>query len=296
MMPPAIGIAGKPVVLTYIDPTYRVGLTVSLTVGSTTYASTPHPVLPGVYRVTLSLSEGTHVGTWTVGAEPQQVQNIIVYASSRYVHPARVSVVDQDGSPMQGVTVIVSSWDGVDHTLVGYDVTGPDGEAVFSLTNGSYTVSLTKSGCTFNRNNHRLDIAESPSDYVSQIDGTYIAVPDVTYTPPVNTVTMSANLIDLKGEPVPYRNIVVTCLTPAEHAESIQFLALEGRTVIRTTVTGAASLVLVPGIEVEVAVENTSVIRRFTVPDADFDLVDYLGANDYFAVAQVEYSTPERVS
>ena len=297
MLPPAIGIAGKTLSLTYIDPTHRPGLSVTLEIGLSIWAATAHPVLGGVYQVTgIVLDTGSYTGIWTVGAEPAQTQSVYIYSSEIYLHPVRVSVVDSDKVEMPGVTLIVSEWDGPGYSLVAYDVTGPDGEAQFSLGDGVYRLTLLEDGYVFNTNNHVLELGNTQEEYLIQVDGSRIAVPDITYTPPVGTVTMSVRLINLKGEPVPYRNVVVTCLTPAEHAEAIQFLALEGRTVLQTTVTGETSMDLIPGIEVEVAVANTSVIRRFTVPPSDFNLVDYLGNNDYFSVAQTELDEPERVS
>jgi len=301
MLAPTIGIMGKALSLTYVDPEYRTGLAVTVTVDGVEYACTEHPTLQGVYLRSLILDEaGSYAATWNVQLGGETVatdtQSIYIYESADYLHDVIISVVDEDGLEMADITVIISQWVDGGRELITYAVTNADGQVTFQLEDGQYRFSLYKSGATFDTNNHELDIDGTQDEYLSEVTGSYIEVPNIGYIPPVSLVTLSAFLVDMGGDPVAFRNIAITCLTPIEHVEAAQFIALEGRTVIKTSATGEASIALVPGIEVEVSVENTSIVRRFTVPAEDFNLSDYLGENDYFDVQDTVYPDAERTS
>jgi hypothetical protein len=205
-------------------------------------------------------------------------------------------VLVAQGSPVEDIMVVITRWVSGHRELVAYDYVNDDGAAVFSLATGRYMATLVKSGATFSQNNSEMELTQEIDEYVYRFSGLYEEIPDVEYTPPVQLVTMSVSLIDAGGNPVVDRAVSVTCLQPAKHVEGSTFLALEGQKVLRTSPTGECSMRLVPGVTVEVAVENTSIIRRFVVPDEDFNLADFLGNTDFFSVANPVYQPAEKTS
>jgi len=302
MRPPAMAILGKPTTLVYIDVAYRVGLTVRLVLDGVTHTCTAHPTLPGVYQHIVTVSEAaTYLMTWQVlqGAVLllTEYQTLYVYNSDEFLHPTIFLVVDALENPIADVTVIVSRWASGARELVTYEHTDSEGLASVTLESGRYRASLQKDSYVFDQNNFELELDSSQEEYRFQLLGSYIEVPDITYVPPVELVEMEVKLIDHNGDPVIGRGIVVTCLEPAVHIEnSTNFIATEGRTILTTSATGECSISLVPGIVVEVCIEGTSIIRRFTVPDEDFNLSDYLANSDYFSVSNNVYSPARRVT
>lgn len=300
MKPPILGILGKPLTLTYIDPEYRADLSVTVKLEDIVYDCSPHPTLVGIYqRTVIPETSGTFLLTWTIRQNEETItetQTLYIYPSEEYIHPVDIYVQDNQGLPVQDVMIEITKWTNGVRELVAYDYVNEDGKATFSLTNGKYLATLIKDRTVFTSNNFELNIVQEIDRYTHIFPGDGIEVPDVSYSPPVRLVTMSIALIDHKGDPVADRAILVTCLQPAKHEEKNTFIALEGRTVIKTSPTGECSLKLVPGILVEVAVENTSIIRRFIVPDADFSLADYLDNQDYFSTINVVYPSARRVT
>jgi len=306
MMSPAMGVLGSPTMLTYVDASHTAGLTVTATITKDgepiagPLAATENPSLAGVYQRQLVLQEaGTYLVDWRVGPTTVITDNqaLYIYESASHLHPTTIYVEDSYGQPVTEVLVVISEWDGAGYSLVAYDHTDLDGLIAFSLPNGTYRATLSKDAVVFEENAHTLELTVRQDEYLYQFNGDRITPPDVTYVPPVALVTMFVSLIDMAGDPASYRKVLVTSLVPAVYQEGAsKFVAMEDRIEVETSVTGEAFVRLVPGVVVEVAVQNTTILRRFTIPATDFNLTDYLGNNDFFSAANAVYPPARRVS
>jgi hypothetical protein len=253
-------------------------------------------VTPGVYAGTLRIDDtGTYLIRWTGDSGGiQEVQNLLVVLS---VHAVTIHVQDEDtGAAFPGLRLMLVKFTQEGHALYSETITDQDGEAVLEVPEGRYRICLQEAGCVFTENAFPLEVDYTDEEMPVLIEVLKIAVPASGYTPPESTVTMTARLIDVMGNPMRFRGVHITLLTPTRYTSGSSFIVAEDRKTEKTDSDGHLSVVLIPGTEVEVSVENTGITRRFTVPQDDFDLFDYLGASDLFDVQNPLYASAKKTT
>jgi len=249
-----------------------------------------HPT-GGVYVGDLRLDDtGTYLIRWRGdGNNEQAEQNLFVVISA---HSATIRVEDtEDGTAHAGVRVMLLEFANVGYDLISETTTDDNGECNLELPEGAYRICLEKSGYVFTVNGFELEIDYRDEEAPILLNTKTIPVPTSRYVAPQSLVTMTATLINGQGSPIRYREVLVTTLSKVAFSNNdTKFVVADDRTVVESDTNGQLSVELVPGTEVEVSVKNTSIIRRFTVPGADFDLFDNIdGADDYFTVQQPDY-------
>ncbi len=95
------------------------------------------------------------------------------------MHELTGRVVDQAGSPVEGVTVTAETGR---HAVTSSTVTNANGEYTLSLPNGSYTVSFTKEGYDFSQTNLNITI-DGSGQTVKEVVASTPAVPTPTPEP-----------------------------------------------------------------------------------------------------------------
>jgi len=196
-----------------------------------------------------------------------------------------------------GVRVMILEDVGVGYELVAETTTDSEGECTLALTDGDFIIALQKSGYCFSSNCQPLPVNTADEELPVMLDTLLVAVPATGYVAPKSLVTMTGSLVNGQGLPIRFRKVLITVLGPAGYTSGESFVVGEDRHIVETDSNGAFSVSLIAGIPVEVAVANTRIIRRFTVPAVDFDFMDYLGdVDDVFDVQQVEYPNARRIS
>lgn len=283
------GLAGLTNVLLRL---YRDGVEI----GDSPIICSEHPVLAGVYVANVIIEEtGSLLGKWHHPDFVVQAQNIVVVLAT---YSTLVRVWDSTTRERHAdVRVMFLESVGTGRQLVSETTTDGEGECSVELPHGNFVIALTKTKTVFSRNAFELPISFTTEEAPCLLDTKAVAVPDSGYTPPIGLVTMTASLIGATGAPLMFRNIVTTVLSPAPYSSSGEkYVVAEDRVVEMTDANGQASVSLVPGSTVEVAVENTLTARRFVVPSDDFDLFDNLGASDYFGVQDPAINPIEKES
>ena len=301
MLSPIVIQARRPANLVYnAGVTGLIDVRVRLYSGTTELAESPvscreHASLSGVYIADVTIdSTGSIAAQWESSGFPTVRQNILVVLAT---YATTIRVWNSDTRERHGgVRVMILQHVGTGRQLISEITTDSDGECSLELPEGQYRIALTKDRVIFTANGFELDVGFLDVEEPCLLDTKAIAVPDSGYESPADLVTMTASLIGASGAPLRFRNVVVTVLSSVPYASgSNAYIVAEDRVVEQSDSNGQVSITLVPGSVVEVAVENTQIARRFTVPSSDFDLYDHLDTDDYYDVQQPDY-TPIRES
>jgi len=205
------------------------------------------------------------------------------------VQQCYIYVVDLNGSPMPGVTVIVSDPGGL---FIGSKASDSNGLVKPALPAGEYVLSLKKGNKVFSANNFEVEVIESPTLPVNRF---YLRAKVFTPTEPaLNKVSIwdkcevSVYLSDITGAPVQGAKV----LLESESLTSVQGTLLEnvgivqGRVVVELDSHGYAKFFALRNSSVRVVIEGTGINRQIQIPDKEFaNLVDLVTeAEDIFTV------------
>lgn len=274
----------------------------TLEVAGSPFACAEHPTIPGVYLFEALITEpGTYVLHWgdAAGAHTAE-QNLIVVEHLTNEPVLNFKVTDAETRlPMEGIRAVVMQLDKSEEQfdVIADLVTDVGGYGSVDLLNGEYVLFLQKSGLSFSENNYWFEIDTSQIVKPLSVEARYIEIPTLPAQSPTGLVAMSVYLIGPDGQPLRFRDISVTSRRPTTYdGGSAAYIVAEGTIRSQTDTTGQAQIALVPGVEVEVTIEGTSLNRRFTVPDIDFNMQGYVGGgNDYFNVVGLPYPAAEPV-
>jgi len=255
----------------------------------------PH-VIPGVYIGALTVDvEGSYLIKWSGNSgNVRDEQPLYVVLS---LHTTTIQIKDSDSEAYYGgVRVKVLEFANIGYNLVSEALTDQEGQVSMSLPEGTYRVCLEKTGCIFTVNGSELVVDYLDEEVRALVSTHMVEVPASGYTPPSSTVTMTATLIDVKGDPMRFRDVhIVSVDSPGYHSGD-DFIVAQSRVTAVTDSNGYLSVTLIPGTYVEVSIAGTSVVRRFTVPSQNFDLFAFVGNNDSFDVQNQVYPPAHRVS
>jgi hypothetical protein len=172
--------------------------------------------------------------------------------------------------------------------LVGEIVDGPAGQLRFTFS-PLQTAALQAGAYLFD-----IQVTKPGGVVDTPFDGFVIVSEDITQElPPLSDISLSkatARFVGPDGVPVRQRVIVGMPLV----AKSGNYGVVGGTSrVYEADVTGSLEIPLVRGTTVRVALEGTSFVREFVVPDSDFDLLSVMAsAPDPFTVqAQAPFLT-----
>jgi len=265
------------------------------------FACAEHSTIPGVYLFEALITEpGTYVLKWSGAAESKTAeQNLIVVEHLTNEPTLNFKVTDAETRlPMEGVRAVVMEYDksSGDFEVIEDLVTDSGGYGSTALDAGEYVLFLQQDDISFSTNNFFFTIDPTQIVKPLSIEARYITVPALPAQSPTNLVSMSVYLIGPSGQPLRYRNISVISRRPTAYTPlgGTDFIVAEGTILTKTDTTGQAHIDLVPGAEIEVTIEGTSLNRRFTVPIVDFNMQAYVGGdNDYFNVVGLPYPAAE---
>lgn len=244
----------------------------------------------------LLTTEGLYVVFWTDSTGVVEMEQLLVYADER-LPQIRFTVSDETSrAPMALVDVLVQDYAG---EPVAQATTNFYGLVQFNLPSGPYTVSLRRGDRVFSTNNFAITV-EDPinttfnNDFLLFTGYLRPQFRSTTLFASDDTTIMRAQIVDLQGNPIPNVGIAISnkfvpiaktsiagntvgVMSPALHAE--------------TDNTGAVEVVLLRGVQIEVAVEGTSIRRTFTTPNqSEFNLLDYFGTQDVFDIIRLSSS------
>lgn len=273
---------------------------IGFTAGATTYAYTDPPVALSVliagesYETTygVQLDEGIYTLLWCDGTTIQEYETIMVH-SQPDLPDVLISLTGASGVGIPGASLVILNDTG---SIEEQGVTDPKGRLATALRPGDYTIVVQKSGYVFQTNGFEVSVTDR---WDSAFTNNYLLLTDTVrnpfdYTPvttPGDFSTMSAQFVDMRGRPLPG----ITVLISNEHVPKVmtnsggERIGVFGPPTKETTdAAGRIEVPLLKGIEVSVAVEGTSVRRRFTVPSTStFNLLDYMTTSDVFDIVRI---------
>jgi len=251
--------AGASITAYYISPTGVVS--VAKTAGKVTAKAAYVVNSP----ITLD-AVGPWLVVWVDGGQARYVQEYWVdnYIGLEVVKViARLNIME-DSTKHVGATVVASLADG---TQLGQAVTDSFGAAFFSLYPGEVIFSIIKAGSVFTNNNFTCQVLSSA---VSGSSNIFPLITDVfgptTTTPaePPNMCEVYATLFEFSGVPLRYADIFFSVLSYPQLASGAGIVGTS--LVAKTDVNGKATVKLVQGTKVEVAIPAASLRRVVTIP------------------------------
>jgi hypothetical protein len=264
------------------------------------FACDEHPTLPGSYLAELTFTAAdTYLLNWAGGDEAfTAAQNLIVVAQLTATPRIHAKLIDVgDRLPIAGVTAVFSHLDPDtgDYVVDATAVSDDEGYVAADLAWGvQYVLSLFLDGTVFSSNNWFFEVEANQLTMPLLVTTGRVAIPWTGPVAPTDLVTMSVVLLGPTGQPLRYRNLSLTTTRPVTYDKGADFIVAEDTVVVHTDANGQAAVTLIPGTEIEVAVEGSRLIRRFVVPAADFNLSAYVGGdNDYFNVVELPYAAAE---
>lgn len=166
-----------------------------------------------------------------------------------------------------------------DFSLVATVQTGADGKAAASLALGDYYATLRNASIVFDTNNVAFSVSSQSSLNTKTLDAAGITASSPAAS--ANTSLGSATLQSPAQVPVKGRVIRVIMKKPQLSGE---ILYVDQDDLV-TDENGKVSKSFTRGLLVTVVVEGTDIVRTFTVPDTDFNLISSaLSVADPFTV------------
>jgi len=265
------------------------------------FTCTENPSLPGTYQFEVTFTEpGEYLLQWSAdGGGETDTQDLHVVEHLTNEPKVNFRITDAETLlPMEGVRAVIMKFnkDSGQHDVKADLVTDSGGYGSVDLPSDEYVLYLAKSGISFSDNNYFFEVDATQIVKPLHVQARYIEIPTLPAQSPTGLVTLSVYLIGPSGQPLRYRDISITSRRPTTYtpAGGVDFVIGEGTIRTQTDTVGQAQISLVPGAYVEITIEGTSLNRRFTVPDTDFNLQAYVGGgNDYFNVVGLPYPQAE---
>ena len=289
-----LGVGGQ-IVLAGSDLT-----SLGMTAATTTYAFTDTPVALSVlvagesYGMTygVQLDEGVYTLLWCDASVVQDWETVMVHTPPDLPY-VLLTLSDTSGTGIPGASLVIL--DSLD-AIVDQGVTDPQGRVATALPPGDYTIIVERSGYVFTSNGFSISVTDRwdsgfTNNYVLLSDHVRAPFNYVPVTTPSDFSTMSAQLVDIRGRPLCGISILIStdhvpAVTTNSGGERIGVFGPPTKAV--TDSAGRIEVPLLKGIDVSVAVEATSVRRRFTVPStATFNLLDYFTTSDVFDIVRI---------
>jgi hypothetical protein len=260
------------------------------------FSCSPHPALPGVYVTDLVLEDaGAYLMRWqSESSGYSEDQQLTVVSSLTGEHSVVAKIVDEDsGEALQELLCLFLIEEDGSWVTAAQGYTNHQGYVTCSLGDGNYRLVLVRENTAFTVNGTEFVCHQLQTDTPLYVETKAIEYPPTEYEPPTTLRTMTAKIIQGDGSPLRFRDVSITVLQPAKYAKGEDFVVGDSKVVHQTDANGCLSIDLVPGAIVEVAVAGTRIARRFTVPDEDFSLFDYMEGYDYFDVIVRPYPAAE---